>query len=775
MSWAHFSRVWKEQFSSLKVRIASFYALLFGVVLTTLVLVASHGIDRFGEAAAHREMTTDARVFEEVLELKASAMLKSVRVLARDFGFRQATATHDLPTIISALDNIVARASTRYAFVTDVDGRVIASAQTSKNPQSTLPDRLALNESNDYGIIQAGNALVIAVVAPIDAPDTIGWLVIGNPLDAIEMHRMSNLSPTGLAATIMRAEDLPPQLRSLPLETMSKNAEGGENIITWVGPLHTLQKGLSPRLVLSHNLDTMLGKYAYLKRTLVWISVCGMILGLLFSRRLANTITRPLERLEVAARKFGEGHVTHADIEANDEVGKLAETYNSMVDAINEREHRIIAAMHDPLTQLPNRRLFLDKLDQALTENVEGQSIALALIDLDDFKTINDTMGHPAGDFLLKEISTRLINHVEGGTISRLGGDEFAFFLPGLTNASDIADMVHSVLDSINEEMTIDGQIVVPAGSIGVAAGPRDGQNSVTLMKHADLALYAAKDEGKNCFRFFDKALSDTALWQSKLERDLRRGIRDNEFRLAYQPIYSLERNNITGFEALLRWPQADGRVAGPLDFIPVAEKTGLINSLGAWVIEEACAQAAQWPDEFSISVNLSPRQLLHPQLFDTIANALAKNGVSAPRLEVEFTENVLIENHAQMVSALRRLKTLGIRIALDDFGAGYSSLNLLRTFPFDRVKIDGGFVRDLEASGNTKEVIRAIIMLAKALHIGTIAEGVETQQQMDILRSEGCNEIQGFLLCRPISARQILKVIEKLNDPQRSVAQGMN
>ncbi len=758
------------RFTSLKMRIASLYTILFGATLTLIVVVAVQGLDRYGRAAASREMQADARVFQEILDRKTNAMAELAHVLSRDFGFREAVATEDTPTIASALVSVSERAGASFAFVIGPDGELVATNRTSNLP---LPRMFHLdhNDGDAHGAMLVGDMLVLSVAVPIKAPHTIGQLIIGSALDEKEMARLARLSPNPIEAHAMTSASLPGSIRKLPLDQVIFQLEPAGEQLLWVTPLPELDPGLAPVLVLKHDLNMVLGQYTFLKRILMLIAALGMGLSVWLSARLANQITHPLQRLEEAVRQFSAGEFNQVPVESGDEVGRLAQTFNFMAEAIEERERRITAALHDPLTQLPSRRLFLEKLDEALHRVDPQQSVALMLLDLDDFKTVNDTLGHPAGDQLLREISARLVRTLPAGIVSRLGGDEFAVFIPDFYDPSALAEVAKGLLSCLKEEVQLEGQVVIPAGSLGIAIGPRDGDNSVTLMKHTDLALYAAKGEGKDCFRFFDHALGETATRHQMLERDLRRGIRDREFNLAFQPIFDMQDRRLSGFEALLRWPQPDGTVAGPLEFVPVAEKTGLINGLGDWVIDEACRQAVDWPNELTVSINISPKQLLNPHLIDSISNALVRYGLSPRRLEIEITENIFIQNHALMLSALRKLKTLGLRMALDDFGTGYSSLNLLRTFPFDRVKIDSSFVTDLSSDRNAGEVIRAIIALADALHIGTVAEGVETERQAEILVSEGCREIQGYIISKPMHGDQISGFIANVPDMARQMS----
>lgn len=743
------------QFTSLKLRIACIYASLLGVTLACVVLVTDRGIDRYGEQASLTEMAVNAHVFDQVLNLRARRLEDSARVLAHDFGFRSAVATGDGPTITSVLDSLASRADAEYAFEIGIDGRS-SGARGFRYPTAAglMP---AIERGDRHGVIRIDGQLAMAVAEPIKAPDLIGWLVLAHPLDGREMAALAGLAPSRLVASVVPAKEMPADIARQPARTAHLLRREGDVLLTWHASLPALQKGLRAELILQRPLGPLLANYATLKHLLVVIALAGMLIVTLASWRLAFTITRPLRRLEEAAREFGRGRSIKVPVESVDEVGRLAETYNSMVAAIEDREQKILDAMHDPLTLLPNRRLFLQRLKDELGAMGADDIVILILADIDDFKNVNDTLGHPGGDALLCEIGARLAARFGDGQIARLGGDEFAILLPGKAGTVDMIALGDQVVACLNQEMVIAGDVVIPSGSVGIAATTaRDDHDTVLLMKRADLALYAAKGAGKNCAHLFDSVLDDASRQQRALELDLRRAIRDREFRFVFQPIYSLRENRLTGFEALMRWRRRDGEDVGPALFIPAAERSGQINALGEWAIAEACRCATQWDDEATVSVNVSPRQLMNPALFASVVDALVGSHLTPRRLIIEITESVFIENMSVALQTLRKLQTIGVRIALDDFGTGYSSLNFLRSFPFDRVKIDKCFVDNLAPGSSANAVIRAILTLADALGIETVAEGVETATQFDVLRKEGCAQIQGYFLSRPVELGQI-------------------
>jgi diguanylate cyclase (GGDEF)-like protein len=381
-----------------------------------------------------------------------------------------------------------------------------------------------------------------------------------------------------------------------------------------------------------------------------------------------------------------------------------------------------------------------------------GSHFALHCLDLDQFKVINDTLGHPAGDALLIESGHRLLEAAKGHFVARLGGDEFVVLqsLRGDRNATD--HLATDILQTMRQPFRIDGNEVMPSTSIGIAMAPEDGVDAETLLRSADLALYRAKEAGRGTFAFFEESLNERAQERRQIETDLRAALLRGEFELYYQPLFDLEQNRICSFEALIRWRHPERGLVSPADFIPVAEDTGLIIPIGAWVIREACAQATRWPEHVRIAVNVSPVQFHRAALHETILRALADSGLAPSRLEVEITESIFLEGSDATLKLLHSLRSLGVRIALDDFGTGYSSLSYLQSFPFDKLKIDRSFIQNLLTRDGASAIVRAITELAHALDIETTAEGVEETAQLMELRSHGCSSVQGFLFAEPMS-----------------------
>ena len=437
-------------------------------------------------------------------------------------------------------------------------------------------------------------------------------------------------------------------------------------------------------------------------------------------------------------------------------------------------ETRIVhMAHHDALTDLPNRALLSERLEQAL--GGAGQNSphwAVHMLDLDRFKEVNDTLGHPVGDALLKKVAERISGCLrETDTVARLGGDEFAILQSLSDSANEAEDLARRILELLSAPFDLDGHPVVIGTSIGIALAPQDGTDPGQLLKKADLALYRAKSLGRGTYHVFEPSLDEDMQARHSLERALRGALANNELELYYQPLVNLEYDEICGFEALLRWNRPQGQMA-PLDFIPLAEETGLIVPIGEWVLRQACAEAKKWPSHIKIAVNVSPAQFKSRNFVQTVIHALAAGGLPAQRLELEVTESLVLEDSNGAFTTLGQLHDLGVRISLDDFGTGYSSLTNLRKFPFDKIKIDRSFVMDLAlANGDALAIVRAVASLGTSLGMATTAEGVETREQLDHVRAEGCTEMQGYYISPPRPAHEIARLIRGEADKAASVA----
>jgi diguanylate cyclase (GGDEF)-like protein len=421
-------------------------------------------------------------------------------------------------------------------------------------------------------------------------------------------------------------------------------------------------------------------------------------------------------------------------------------------------EQRITHLAHyDALTDLPNRSLFHERLKLELARIAPGERLAVHYIDIDEFKSVNDSLGHLIGDELLKSVAASLSRCVTASDfVARLGGDEFAIVQTAVKAAADVTDLVGRVFDAIREPYECLGHQLSADASIGIALAPGHGVDLDQILKNADMAMYAAKSAGRRTYRFFEPEMDARLKTRRKLEIDLRQAIADEALEVYYQPCVSLADNSITGCEALVRWRHPERGMIPPAEFIPIAEETGLINALGEWVLATACAEAATWPGDIKLAVNVSPVQFKSGTLALKIVAALAASGLPASRLELEITEAVLIRDDEAALAILHQLRKIGVRIALDDFGTGYSSLSYLQRFPFDKIKIDRCFVNDITEPGGSSGIVRAVVNIAAERRMTTTAEGVETEQQRQLLAALGCSEMQGYLFSPPKPAAEI-------------------
>jgi diguanylate cyclase (GGDEF)-like protein len=418
-------------------------------------------------------------------------------------------------------------------------------------------------------------------------------------------------------------------------------------------------------------------------------------------------------------------------------------------------------ARHDALTDLPNRLLLRDRLAHAVAELPRDRRLAVLYLDLDHFKGVNDTLGHQVGDELLKTVAARLRDCVrEVDTVARVGGDEFAIIHTGVEQPNDAAVLARRICEAVKEPCDLHGHAVIVDTSIGIALAPGDGTDPTELLKNADMALYRAKADGRGTYRFFEPAMDARMKTRRTLELALRIALANGEFELHYQPLVSLDDRRITCCEALIRWRHPERGLISPGEFIPIAEEIGLIVPLGEWVLRQACADAMGWPADVKVAVNLSPIQVMNQNLVAVVVGALAAAGLSANRLELEITESVLMQNSETTLATLHRLRELGVKISMDDFGTGYSSLSYLRSFPFDKIKIDRCFISGLASGDDSVAIVLAIAGLAKHLGIATTAEGVETRQQLQQVKALGCSEMQGFVFSPPRRIEEVTQML---------------
>ena len=450
--------------------------------------------------------------------------------------------------------------------------------------------------------------------------------------------------------------------------------------------------------------------------------------------------------------------------------GGWISTHEDITERRAQEERIQYLARHDALTELPNRVRFLEELTTLETSLARGGKAALLHIDLDRFKNVNDLHGNAVGDKVLKQASARLWGTTrETDMLARMGADEFALLLRPIDRPADAAAIAERIVRTMSAPFSIDGQQIMIGASVGIAIAPQDGETPDLLMKSADLALHRAKVEGRCTFQFFERGIDAAMRRRGEIEAGLRSALSRGELRLEYQPLIGLKENRITCLEALLRWDSPNGPIS-PAEFVPVAEETGLIVPIGDWALREACRAAAQWPVPARVAVNLSAAQFKKGKILDSVSAALRESGLHPTRLELEITESLLLADNEPTLKVLYDLRALGVRFSMDDFGTGYSSLSYLRSFPFDKIKIDGSFMRDLGRGEGGLAIVRAVIGLGHSLGMSTTAEGVETEAQLEAVRAEGCDEVQGFFFSPPLrseAARELLAGELRQNQPR--------
>ncbi|MDA9441114.1 diguanylate cyclase [Bradyrhizobium sp. CCBAU 51745] len=438
-------------------------------------------------------------------------------------------------------------------------------------------------------------------------------------------------------------------------------------------------------------------------------------------------------------------------------------THDDVTERVRADERIAHMAHYDALTDLPNRVLMRGHLERRVAELAQGKPFAILYIDVDEFKGVNDSLGHEVGDELLRQVASRLRACVSGNDlVARLGGDEFAIVKAGTSDQAGLSTLAEQILTSLRMPVDCKGQEITTDASIGIAIAPDHGDIIDELLKRADLAMYAAKSEGRGTFRIFVPEYDAKARQRRQLELDLRQALARGEFEVHYQPLVDLSANVVTGCEALLRWRHPERGMVSPADFIPVAEDTGLIGEIGEWVLKQACLEAASWPGDIHIAVNVSPVQFRSKTLALKVAAALAESGLAPERLELEITETVLIRDDEEALTVLQQLRELGVRIALDDFGTGYSSLSYLHRFPFDKIKIDRSFISDIGEPEDSSPIVQAVVHMAAARHMATTAEGVETEAQREVLQQLGCSQMQGWLFSPAIPAAKLKQLLSK-------------
>ncbi|HVK99535.1 MAG TPA: EAL domain-containing protein [Dongiaceae bacterium] len=528
-------------------------------------------------------------------------------------------------------------------------------------------------------------------------------------------------------------------------------------------------------LGLSRPLPAIFAGTDELGRTIIQIIIAFSLCAVVLSALITRAVAQPLQMMVRAVQRFSKGHVMgELPVRSTDEIGLLARAFSDMegmlrehLDSLHEKEvHLHHIAQHDHLTNLPNRLLLFDRLQQVIVKSHRSpQPVAVIFIDLDRFKDINDSLGHAVGDELIRQVSRRLRSLVrDEDTVARLGGDEFIVVLEQIQDPGAVVMVAQKLLAQLQNPLRVGERDLYVTASLGISLFPQDGSDPETLVRNADAAMYRSKAEGRNSFHFYTEDMTEQALSRVQLETELRQALEQNQFRLHYQPQVDLQSGAIVGLEALVRWQHPHLNLLGPNHFIPLAEDTGLIEPIGAWVLREACSQMKRWRDAGlnpgRVAVNLSGKQLRRKELVAGVLQVLDETGCEAAWLELEVTESMFMERAGEAAASLQAFRTLGVELAIDDFGTGYSSLSYLKHLPVSKLKIDRSFTLNVPDAPDDKAITRAIIALASSLGLKTLAEGVETEAQRAFLQAEGCCEMQGYLFSRPLPPSDLERLL---------------
>ncbi|HEY1124791.1 MAG TPA: EAL domain-containing protein [Sphingobium sp.] len=768
------------RFRSLRTRLSVLYAGLFAAAMLCISLALYVAIESIASVQVGRELVASGAIYERLWQARSDQLQQQATLLARDFGFRAALATGDKATALSALGNLKSRMNVNEAYVVAMDGSVLGSGNPSVSKELTGLWG-ALDSGKLVGVATIGGRPKQVVAAPILAPNLFGWVLFAVDLDARQMRSLEGLSPIVLDAGIVARQPGGAWVRVAGnFAQLDKNSAaavnghlnakasfelklGPEISFSFAKSLPTLEEGEQAALLLLYPKSAAMAPYRPMQAIVALLALVALGIVVLATWRTAARITRPLAQLDDAVGQLAAGARAEVVIEGEDELARLANSFNNMVREIDEREKHIAhLAFNDVLTGLPNRSMFQRQTEQFLSMvRSSGHGLALFCIDLDNFKSVNDTLGHPVGDAMLVAVANRLKQAAAGCFVGRLGGDEFVIAQLGSGERQETDQLARAIIAAIQEPLVIDGHEIVPGASIGIALADSDELSVDTLLRNADLALYRAKDDGRGIYCYYEAHLNDRAQSRRQIETDLRKAIEAGEFELYFQPLFDLKANRIGSFEALIRWNHPERGMVSPAEFIPVAEDSGLIVPIGAWVMREACSRAMQWPEHVRVAVNVSSIQFRRRGLNEVVLQALTQSGLSPDRLEIEITESIFLDSGEDTLKLLHGLRALGIRIALDDFGTGYSSLSYLQAFPFDKIKIDRSFIQNLLTRTGAVAVVRAITDLADALGMETTAEGVEETGQLAELRAQGCTSVQGFLFSRPVDGAAVLEMLK--------------
>jgi diguanylate cyclase (GGDEF)-like protein len=766
-------------FHRLQTRILALFVLLMVVVQLGGFLL----INTVGVTAARKTIGDDlvrgARVFDRLKEQDTERLVQGARLLSSDYAFRAAITTGDRGTIASVLWNHGKRIDADIMMLVGLDGAVTADTSGDMWGKPFPFPRLlddATKSQRSSAITLVRGRLHELVIVQVLAPVPIAWVVVGFNVDdtvAKELGRLTGLQVSFLSQRgddewLLQASTLPSDERAaLALNFADNrfvatdddgNASFSDGAVTRVLPL-SAGPGEHVVAVLQEPIDQALEPFRRLQKQLVLVSLLAVGVSILASVLIAGGIARPMRELADVARRIASGdYSTQPTAPRSDEIGELATAFRTMQQGIATRETRIMElAYRDTLTGLPNRAKFTERLDAELAAAADSRRpVGVLLMDLDNFKYVNDTLGHSIGDLLLREVASRLraVVTAEGAIVARLGGDEFAVLLPG-SDAGAARHVARSVLIALEVPMNFEDHGVDVRASIGVAAFPDHGLERSTLMRRADVAMYAAKRNNVGSLIWHSR-YEQYGLERLSLISDLRRAIDNDELLLMYQPKLALGPDGEQHVEALVRWQHPGRGMVPPVEFIPFAEQTGSIRAITHWVVAHAVEQCAKWRRDgltMNVSINISARDLMDAELPVRFASVLEQHECKAQWIALEITESAIFDDPGHAIENLQLLHSLGCRLSIDDFGTGYSSLAYLRRLPLNEIKIDKSFVQRMVRDASDAVIVRSTIELAHNMGLDVVAEGVEDETTLERLRALGCDMVQGFYLSKPLSA----------------------
>lgn len=771
----------RPAFRSLETRIVVFFVVLLAAVQLTAYLVVSAANERIAKREVAHQIRVGERVFERVLEQNGRRLSQFAAVLASDSVFREALAIRDTAAIGALLDSHRARINASLVMAAGVDDRLLGSSGTRTDANTKFPFPALIRMATEYG--EASSVVLIdqrpyqLAVVPVLAPAPVAWIAMGFSIDDRIAREMREL--TGLQVSFLTERpDSKWELGASTLDDAQREAllvrlnellltRAGTGVVTLGDQLYqtrsmTLTATRVPEVmaVLQQSLQTSLEPYSELQRTLFDLALASILVSLFGSILVSRSLAGPINRLAAIARRVRDGDYSQrAEIRQQDEIGELASSFNHMSEAIASREDKILRlAYRDTLTGLPNRALFIERLEKAIGDARDRRlPVTVLSMDLDRFKLVNDTLGHPVGDRVLQAVGSRLQRLLgKKETLARLGGDEFAAILPG-TGIGAACDLAARILATLDLPVAVDGQPLDVRTSIGIAGFPDHGSDPHTLIRLADVAMYTAK-RGHRGSAVFDPASHQPRENLLTLLGELRRAVEADELVLHYQPKVDLRTGTTTQCEALVRWNHPARGLLPPGEFIPFAEQTGYIRDITRWILRSAIRQCSLWQARgihMTVSVNVCARDLLDPELPRLIAGELDWHRVEPRLLGIEITENGVMEDPARSLDTLHLLDKLGIKLAIDDYGTGHSSLLYVRKLPVRELKIDQCFVRSMASDGDDAMIVKSTIELGHNMGMQVVAEGVEDLPIWALLKQMGCDCAQGYCISRPLPAAQ--------------------